>query len=57
MHPTVVYPNMRIGQIYYEQFVGERKPYNENASSHYNGQMGPTPAAVIPIESITQKQR
>ena len=57
LHPTVVYPNMRIGQIYYEQFVGERKPYNENASSHYNGQMGPTPAAVIPIESITQKQR
>lgn len=57
LYPTVVYPNMRIGQIYYEQFVGDRKPYNENRASHYNGQMGPTPAAVIPIETITQKQR
>lgn len=57
MYPTVVYPNMRIGQIYYEQFVGDRKPYNENHASHYSGQMGPTPAAVIPIEDVLQKQR
>lgn len=57
MYPTVVYPNMRIGQIYYEEFSGARKPYNENHASHYNGQMGPTPAAVIPIEDVLQKQR
>lgn len=57
LYPTVVYPNMRIGQIYYEEFTGERKPYNQNTTSHYNGQMGPTPAAIIPIENIKQKQR
>ena len=57
LYPTVVYPNMRIGQIYYEQFIGDRIPYNENRASHYNGQMGPTPAAIIPIEDIKQKQR
>ena len=53
----MVYPNMRIAQIYYEEFTGERKPYNQNTTSHYNGQMGPTPAAVIPIEDVLQKQR
>ncbi len=52
LYPTVVFPNMRIGQIYYDQFQGERTPYNENPSSHYNGQMGPTPAAIIPIDKI-----
>ena len=57
LYPTVVYPNMRIGQIYYEEFTGARKPYNENRASHYNGQMGPTPAAIIPIDTINQKQR
>ena len=57
LYPTVVRPNMRIGQIYYEQFVGKRRPYNKNKTSHYNGQMGPTPAAVIPIEKIHQKQK
>lgn len=57
LYPTVVRPDMRIGQIYYEQFVGDRKPYNKNKSSHYNGQMGPTPAAVIPIDKINQKQK
>ncbi len=52
LYPTVVYPYMRIGQIYYEQFIGERKPYNTNKTSHYNGQTGPTPAATIKIEKI-----
>lgn len=50
LHPTVLYPNMRIGQIYYEKFTGKRKPYNLNPNSHYNGQRGPTAAAVINIE-------
>lgn len=50
LHPTVVYPYMRIGQIYYEQFVGERKPYNTIPSSHYHDQSGPTAAASIPVD-------
>lgn len=57
LYPTVVRPNMRIGQIYYEEFIGERKPYNENNSSHYNGQTGPTPAAPITIDILKSKQR
>lgn len=57
LYPTVVRPNMRIGQIYYEEFTGKRKPYNKNKNSHYNGQMGPTPAAVIPIEKLKQRQK
>ena len=57
LYPTVVYPDMRIGQIYYEEFTGARKPYNQNMTSHYNGQMGPTPAAIIPIENICDRQR
>lgn len=52
LYPTVVYPYMRIGQIYYETFIGERKPYDLNKSSHYNNQMGPTAAAKIQIEKI-----
>ena len=55
LYPTVVFPNMRIGQIYYETFIGARKPYNKNKASHYNGQMGPTPAAIIGIEKCNQK--
>lgn len=50
LYPTVVYPYMRIGQIYYETFIGERKPYDLNKSSHYNNQVGPTAAAKIQIE-------
>lgn len=50
MYPTVVYPYMRIGQIYFKEFKGKRKPYNLNKSSHYNGQMGPTPAAPVPVD-------
>ena len=57
LYPTVVYPNMRIGQIYYEEFIGPRKPYNEIKTSHYNGQQLPTPAAVIPIDEFLEKQR
>lgn len=57
LYPTVVRPNMRIGQIYYEEFIGDRKPYNQNQHNHYNGQMGPTAAAAIPIEKIKQRQK
>lgn len=52
LYPTVVYPYMRIGQIYYEQFVGERMPYDQNPASHYNRQSGPTAAARIPIDTF-----
>ncbi len=52
LYPTVVFPNMRIGQIYYEEFTGARKPYCDNPHSHYNQQRGPTPAAIIPIDRI-----
>lgn len=59
--PTVVYPYMRIGQIYYEEFTGARKQYNTNPSSHYNGQMGPTPAAPVPVDlfikDLVEKKR
>ena len=51
LYPTVVYPGMRIGQIYYEQFVGERKPYNENKASHYRNQIGATAAAPVPVDA------
>lgn len=59
LNPTVVYPYMRIGQIYYEEFIGERKPYNINKSSHYNGQMGATPAVPVPVDTFLKgaKQR
>lgn len=57
LYPTVVYPNMRIGQIYYEKFSGNRMPYDKNPASHYNWQRGPTAAAVIPIDDFIQKQR
>ncbi|MEE1029613.1 MAG: hypothetical protein UIC65_01160 [Alphaproteobacteria bacterium] len=56
MYPTVVYPYMRIGQIYYEKASGNRLPYNKNSTSHYNGQHGPTPAAVVPVDNFL-KQR
>lgn len=52
LYPTVVFPNMRIGQIYYEEFSGARNPYDQNPASHYNGQRGPTAAAIIPIDNI-----
>lgn len=52
LYPTVVFPNMRIGQIYYEEFKGARKPYDKNPASHYNGQRGPTAAAIIPIDNF-----
>lgn len=61
LYPTVVYPYMRIGQIYYDEFRGERKQYNKNQASHYNGQQGPTPAAPVPVDSfikdLVEKQR
>ncbi len=51
LHPAVVYPNMRIGQIYYEKFCGKRNPYNENPNSHYNNQRGATGAAMLSIDN------
>lgn len=57
LYPTVVYPNMRIGQIYYEKSSGNRMPYDKNPASHYNGQRGPTAAAIIPIDDFIQKKR
>ena len=51
MYPTVVYPGMRIGQIYYEQFVGSRKPYHKNNASHYRNQAGATAAAPVPVDA------
>ncbi len=56
LYQTVVYPNMRIGQIYYETCLGKRKPYNTNKNSHYNGQIGPTPAAKIQIENLKKER-
>jgi len=50
LYPTVVYPYMRIGQIYYDEFRGERKPYHKNEASHYNRQKGPTAASPIAID-------
>ncbi|MDR2412725.1 MAG: hypothetical protein LBD50_00755 [Rickettsiales bacterium] len=60
LYPTMVFPLMPFGQIYYEEFIGDRKPYNENPNSHYNGQKGPTPAAEISNEmyrEAIQKQK
>lgn len=57
LYPTVVYPYMRIGQIYYEKFEGERMPYDKNIHSHYNGQRGPTAAAIIPIDSFLKEKQ
>ena len=51
LYPTVVYPGMRIGQIYYKQFIGTRKLYNTNQASHYKNQLGATAAAPVPIDS------
>jgi len=56
LYPTVVYPYMRIGQIYYEEFTGERMPYDKNPHSHYNGQRGPTAAAVIPVDTFLKEK-
>ena len=57
LYPTVVYPYMRIGQIYYEEFKGKRMPYDKNPHSHYNGQRGPTAAAIIPIDSFLKEKQ
>lgn len=58
LRPVVVYPYMQICQIYYEEFIGERKPYNKNKRSHYNDQHGPTAAAPIKIDNfLRDKQR
>jgi dCTP deaminase len=57
LYPTVVYPYMRIGQIYYEEFKGKRMPYDKNPHSHYKGQRGPTAAAIIPIDLFLKKKQ
>ncbi len=55
IYPTRVRPNMRIAQIYYDDLFGAQKPYDKHERSHYQGQRGPTPAAVIPVENVKQK--
>lgn len=55
-HPTIVRPMMRIGQIYYDEFRGKQKKYNENPASHYNNQSGPTPAAKIQTEEFLEQE-
>lgn len=50
LYPTVVYPYMRIGQIYYDEFKGDKTKYGDIKSSHYNGQIEPTPAAPVPVD-------
>ncbi|MBQ8294042.1 MAG: hypothetical protein IJX89_01480 [Alphaproteobacteria bacterium] len=57
LYPTVVYPYMRIGQIYYETIMGERMPYDKIKTSHYNGQRGPTAAAPIPIDRFLREKQ
>lgn len=57
LYPTVVYPYMRIGQIYYEQFDGQRMPYDKNPHSHYNGQRGPTAAAIVPVDVFLKNKQ
>ncbi len=57
LYPTVVYPYMRIGQIYYETIMGERMPYDKIKTSHYNGQRGPTAAAPIPIDRFLKEKQ
>lgn len=61
LHPTVVYPYMRFGQIYYEEFKGDRTNYGDIQTSHYNKQIDPTPGSPIPIDwfikEAAQKQK
>jgi len=54
LFPTIVRPFMRIGQIYYDEFRGTTKRYDLNPASHYNGQIGPTPAAPIKIDTCVR---
>ncbi|MDW2995330.1 MAG: hypothetical protein R8N24_04915 [Alphaproteobacteria bacterium] len=57
LYPTVVYPLMRIGQIYYDKISGDCEPYDKNPSSHYNRQFGPTAAAIVPIDKFLQEEK
>lgn len=57
LYPTVVYPLMRIGQIYYEKMSGNRMPYDRNPASHYNNQQGPTAAAIVPIDKFLKDDK
>jgi dCTP deaminase len=52
VYPMLVKKGMRCGQIYYEESIGARKPYDKNPLSHYNGQCGPTVAAAVAIECL-----
>lgn len=57
--PTIVYPGMRIGQVYFEEFIGDRKPYDTNPNSHYSyqGKGGmPVPAKPMKIELMQLQQ-
>lgn len=46
----VVYPGMRIGQIYYDKTSRTPTQYNEIPTSHYHNQSGPTPASPIIVD-------
>lgn len=54
-YPTLVKPNMRIGQIYYDRFCGKRKPYGVKSKAHYNNQIGAVGATAIQIDSSLQR--
>jgi dCTP deaminase len=47
--PVILIPNMRIGQIYYDKFIGKRKPYGEKSTAHYQDQAGAVAAAALQI--------
>lgn len=55
-NPTIVRPMMRIGQIYFDEFRGQQKRYDENPASHYRNQSGPTPAAKIQVEEFLKQE-
>ncbi|MDR0804097.1 MAG: hypothetical protein LBO08_03370 [Rickettsiales bacterium] len=57
VYPTLIKPLMPIGQTYYEEFIGERKPYNTNPNSHYNGQSGATVAAELKVAEFGDKAK
>ena len=49
MYPTLVKAGMRIGQFYFDKFVGKRKSYDKNNLAGYNNQTGPKSPPPIPV--------
>lgn len=54
--PVVVFPYMRIGQLYWDETSGIKTSYADG-THHYNGQNGPTEPAPIKIEPNIFKSR